>query len=77
MDEITIGIVDLSINQQDTQPNTQQDISYNNQPQDKYIKYLINVTFINCLRSTNKYIRYPTISGINIILFGDDHIYWF
>jgi len=75
MDEITIGIVDLSINPQDIQ---QPDISYSNQQPDKYMKYLISTTFIPCLRSTNKYIKYLTIISVNILLFGSlFSMYWY
>ena len=74
MDEITIGIVDLSINQQDTQ----QSISHNNEQTDKYMKYIIRPTFIPCLRSNNKYIKYTTLIGLNIILFGSlFSMYWY
>lgn len=48
------------------------------QNSEKYMKYIINTTFIPCFRSNNKYIKYSTYVIINIILLGAIFsIFWY
>jgi len=45
---------------------------------DKYLKYMSKTTFMSCLSSKNKYIKYSTYIILNILLFGSlFSMYWY
>jgi hypothetical protein len=62
MEEININIPELT--------RTKSGLFIDDQPKDKYIKYLLKTTFVSYLTSKNKYINYSTYIILNLILLG-------